>query len=139
VPCRLGTKRMLETVTRICTGHGREGDIEDLEELGATIKDTALCGLGQTAPNPVLSTLRHFRKEYDEHVMDKRCAAGACTDLMSYFIDEESCKGCTLCKKKCPVEAITGELKQAHAIDQEKCIGCGACYEACRLGAVYRQ
>ncbi|MBP2629105.1 MAG: dehydrogenase (quinone) [Firmicutes bacterium] len=134
-PCREGTKRMLEILTRITEGQGKEGDIELLEVLAKNIKTTALCGLGQTAPNPVLSTLRYFRHEYEAHIKEKRCPAGACTGLTQYNISEV-CKGCGLCTKECPVVAISGEKKGLHIIDQEKCIKCGACMAKCPFKAI---
>ena len=134
-PCREGTKRMLEILTRITEGEGRPGDIELLESMSRSIKATALCGLGQTAPNPVLSTLRYFRHEYEAHIDHKRCPAGACTKLSGYNITD-ICKGCSLCKKVCPVEAITGDVKKMHLIDQVKCIKCGACMAKCPFKAI---
>ncbi len=134
-PCRIGTKRMYEILDRLCKGQGKEGDIEKLEELGTTIKDSALCGLGQTAPNPVLSTIRFFREEYEEHINGK-CRAGECKDLLKYTIVADKCKGCTLCARKCPVSCITGERKLPHIIDQEACIKCGTCYDVCNFGAI---
>ncbi len=136
-PCREGTKRMLEILTRITEGQGREGDIELLESMAKNIKTTALCGLGQTAPNPVLSTLHYFRDEYEAHIKEKRCPAGACNNLLQYSITE-ACKGCGLCKKACPVGAISGELKVKHEIDQDKCIKCGACFEKCKLKSILK-
>ncbi|MBQ7999619.1 MAG: NADH-quinone oxidoreductase subunit NuoF [Ruminococcus sp.] len=136
VPCRIGTKRMLEILTRITDGEGKEGDIELLEELCNAIKDGALCGLGQTAPNPVLTTIRYFRHEYEAHINDKKCPAHECTNLITYVIDKDKCKGCTLCAKKCPAEAITGTLKNPHEIDINKCIKCGQCRTVCKFGAV---
>ena len=127
---------MLEILSRIVKGEGKDGDIELLEELCYSIKDGALCGLGQTAPNPVLTTIKYFRNEYEAHINEKKCPAKACSDLLSYRIDAEKCRGCTLCSKKCPVDAISGELKTAHAIDVSKCIKCGACYNACKFNAV---
>ncbi len=138
VHCRIGTKRMLEILDRIVRGEGKPGDIELLEELCLAIKDGALCGLGQTAPNPVLTTLRYFRIEYEAHINDKKCPAHSCADLVTYSIDPDKCRGCTLCSKKCPADAISGEVKSAHSIDADKCIGCGSCYNACRFGAVTR-
>ncbi len=134
--CRIGTKRMLEILNRIVKGEGREGDIELLEELCYSIKDGALCGLGQTAPNPVLTTIKYFRNEYEAHIKDKKCPAKSCPDLLSYSIDAKKCRGCTLCAKKCPANAIVGEVKSAHKIDSEKCIKCGSCVSVCRFGAV---
>ncbi len=139
IHCRLGTKRMLEILTRIVNGEGREGDVELLEELCRTIKDGALCGLGQTAPNPVLTTIRYFRDEYDAHIREKRCPAGACKALVSYAVDPAKCRGCTSCARKCPVGAISGKLREAHSIDAEKCIRCGQCYETCRFDAIVRR
>jgi NADH:ubiquinone oxidoreductase subunit F (NADH-binding)/(2Fe-2S) ferredoxin/NAD-dependent dihydropyrimidine dehydrogenase PreA subunit len=136
-PCREGTKRMLEILTRITEGEGKEGDIELLEDMAKNIKNSALCGLGQTAPNPVLSTLKYFRHEYEAHIKEKRCPAGACAKLAGYSITE-ACKGCGLCKKVCPVEAITGEIKGRHAIGTDKCIKCGACMAKCPFKAIVK-
>ncbi len=136
VHCRLGTKRMLEILTRITEGNGKEEDVELLEELCLAIKDGALCGLGQTAPNPVLTTLKYFKNEYVEHISQKKCAAHECTNLLRYEINVEACKGCTLCAKKCPVSAISGTVKNAHVIDMNKCIKCGNCVSVCRFNAV---
>ncbi len=136
VPCRIGTKRMLEILTRICDGKGKEGDIELLEELCLAIKDGALCGLGQTAPNPVLTTIRYFRNEYEAHINDKKCPAKECANLITYEIEAQKCKGCTLCAKKCPANAINGELKSAHVINQDMCIKCGQCVTLCKFGAI---
>jgi len=135
-PCREGTKRMLEIVTKITEGRGEIDDIATLEELAEMVKDSSLCGLGQTAPNPVLSTIRHFRDEYEAHIKDKRCPAGVCKALIIYIIDEEKCPGCGKCKRVCPVEAITGEKKVPHTIDPEKCIRCGACIASCKFDAI---
>lgn len=136
IHCRIGTKRMLEILNRIVKGEGREGDIELLEELCYSIKDGALCGLGQTAPNPVLTTIKYFRNEYEAHIKDKKCPAKSCPDLLAYTIDADKCRGCTLCAKKCPANAIIGQVKSAHKIDQDKCIKCGSCVSVCRFGAV---
>jgi NADH:ubiquinone oxidoreductase subunit F (NADH-binding)/(2Fe-2S) ferredoxin len=137
-PCREGTKRMLEILTRICNGEGVPEDIETLERLGRVIKGTALCGLGNTAPNPVLSTLRYFRDEYEAHIFEKRCPAHACSALLVYSIDEEKCTGCGRCARSCPAGAIAGEKKEPHKIDTEKCIKCGSCIELCKQGAIIR-
>ena len=136
VPCRIGTTRMMEILNRICDGQGQEGDIEMLEQLCVSIKDGSLCGLGQTAPNPVLSTLRYFRDEYVEHIVNKRCPAGVCKALLNYKIDPVKCKGCTLCARTCPAGAISGTVRQPHTIDTAKCVKCGACIEKCKFGAI---
>jgi NADH:ubiquinone oxidoreductase subunit F (NADH-binding)/(2Fe-2S) ferredoxin len=136
VPCRLGTKRMLEILERITAGQGRAGDIERLETLATTIKKTSLCGLGQTAPNPVLTTIRYFRHEYEAHIAELRCPALSCEALISYVIDPDACTGCTLCAKKCPTQAAHGAKKQVHTIDQDKCVKCDACRVACKFDAV---
>ncbi|MEG0934757.1 MAG: NADH-quinone oxidoreductase subunit NuoF [Clostridia bacterium] len=138
-PCRVGTRRMLEILNRICDGKGEDGDIEKLEHLAENIKQTALCGLGQTAPNPVLSTIRHFRDEYEAHIYEKRCPAGVCHKLLRYVIDPAKCKGCTLCARVCPAEAITGTVKSPHVIDSAKCLKCGACMEKCKFGAISKK
>jgi len=134
--CRIGTRRLLEILTKITEGKGEMSDINLLEELAMNIGKSSLCGLGQTAPNPVLTTLRYFRKEYEEHILDKKCIAGVCKALITYHVDSEKCVGCTLCMKACPVKCISGVVKQAHVIDTEKCIKCGMCVEKCRFGAV---
>ncbi len=134
--CRVGTKRMLEILTRITKGDGKEGDIEKLEELAYKVKENSLCGLGQTAPNPVLTTIKYFRDEYDAHIRDKKCPAKVCTELITYVVDEEKCTGCTVCAKNCPVDAISGERKQIHFVDQNVCIQCGVCYTKCNFDAI---
>ena len=137
-PCRIGTKRMLEILERIVEGKGEDGDIEKLENLANTIKTTALCGLGQTAPNPVLSTLKYFRHEYEAHIYEKRCPAGQCKKLLTYTIDPAKCKGCTLCARNCPANCIMGKVREPHVIDPSKCLKCGACMEKCKFGAIAR-
>jgi NADH:ubiquinone oxidoreductase subunit F (NADH-binding)/NAD-dependent dihydropyrimidine dehydrogenase PreA subunit/(2Fe-2S) ferredoxin len=137
-PCREGTKRMLEILTRICDGEGVPEDIDTLERLGRVIKSTALCGLGNTAPNPVLSTLKYFRDEYEAHIYDKRCPAHACSALLVYSVDEDKCIGCGRCAKVCPAGAISGGKKEPHKIDTEKCIKCGSCIEKCNKDAITR-
>ena len=136
VHCRIGTKRLQEILGRIVSGKGKEGDIELLEELCKGVKDGALCGLGQTAPNPVLTTIRYFRDEYEAHIRDKKCPAKECVDLLTYTIDAEKCIGCGLCARKCPAKAITGEKKKAHVIDPNTCIRCGQCITGCKFGAI---
>ena len=138
-PCRIGTVRMLEILKKITEGNGEMEDLDKLEELAAYVKNGSLCGLGQTAPNPILSTLRYFRDEYVAHIKDKTCPAGVCKKLLRYTIDPDKCKGCTLCARNCPVGAITGKVKEAHVIDTAKCIKCGACMEKCKFGAISRK
>lgn len=133
--CRIGTKRMLEILERITNGEGKDGDIELLEELAVKIKDGSMCGLGQTAPNPVLTTLKYFRNEYEDHIYNKKCTAGSCKALVTYTIND-GCKGCTLCSKNCPVDAISGKVREKFVIDQEKCIKCGKCLEMCKFDAI---
>ena len=139
IHCRIGTKRMLEMLDRITKGEGKDGDIELLEELCYSIKDGALCGLGQTAPNPVLTTIKYFRDEYEAHINDKKCPAGECSDLIEYRIIKDKCKGCTLCARNCPVDAISGSVKQPHEIDPAKCIKCGKCYSSCKFDAIVKE
>ena len=135
--CRIGTKRMLEILERITNGEGKDGDIELLEELANKIKDGSMCGLGQTAPNPVLTTIRYFRNEYEDHIYNKKCTAGSCKALIEYNITD-ACKGCTLCAKNCPVNAISGNVKEVHVIDHDKCIKCGKCMDHCKFNAIVK-
>ena len=137
-PCRIGTKRMLEILDKITLGEGTMEDIANLETLAKTISTSALCALGQTAPNPILATLKFFRDEYEAHIVDKKCPAGVCKKLLQYSIDADKCKGCTLCSRQCPVGAISGTVKEPHKIDSSKCIKCGACMEKCKFGAISR-
>ena len=138
-PCRIGTRRLREILDKIVSGKGTMEDLDLLEELCYHLKSNSLCALGQTAPNPVLSTLRYFRDEYEAHVKEHRCPAGVCKALLHYVIDPEKCKGCTACSRVCPVDAISGEVKKAHVIDTDKCIKCGACIEKCRFDAIKKQ
>lgn len=138
-PCRIGTVRMLEILNKITSGNGEMEDLDRLEELATYIKSASLCGLGQTAPNPVLSTLRNFRDEYVAHIKDKKCPAGVCKKLLSYTIDPDKCKGCTLCARNCPAGAIVGKVKEVHVIDTAKCVKCGACIEKCKFGAISKK
>ncbi len=139
VPCRIGTRRLLELLNKITEGNGTLEDIDKMEELCHYIQKNALCALGQTAPNPVLSTLKYFREEYEAHVVEKRCPAGVCKKLLHYEIDPEKCRGCTACARKCPVGAIQGKVREVHTIDKAKCIKCGACMETCKFGAISKQ
>lgn len=139
IHCRIGTTRMLEILTRITNGEGKDGDIELLEELCYGIKDGALCGLGQTAPNPVLTTIKYFRDEYEAHINNKTCPAGECSNLIEYSINADACKGCTLCARNCPVNAIIGAVKAPHTIDTQKCIKCGKCISNCKFGAIIKK
>ncbi|MBI6871653.1 NADH-quinone oxidoreductase subunit NuoF [Clostridium aciditolerans] len=136
VPCREGVKRMLEILTDICEGRGREGDIEELEKICKTVGSAALCGLGKSAPNPVRASIRYFRDEFEEHIKNKRCRAGVCKELTTFIIDEDKCVGCDICKKNCPVDVIAGEVKKPHTIDTEKCVRCGNCMNICKFNAV---
>ena len=138
-PCRIGTKRLLQLLTKITEGKGEPEDLDKIEELAAHMKQSSLCALGQSAPNPVLSTLRYFRKEYEEHIIEKKCSAGVCKALMTYYIIPDKCKGCTLCARNCPVKAITGSVKQPHVIDTSKCVKCGLCMANCKFGAIVRK
>jgi NADH:ubiquinone oxidoreductase subunit F (NADH-binding)/Pyruvate/2-oxoacid:ferredoxin oxidoreductase delta subunit len=135
-PCREGIKQMLDVLTDICEGRGKEGDIELLEELGSMIQKFSLCGLGTSAPNPVLTTILYFRDEYEAHILDKKCSAGVCKALFHYEVDAKACTGCHVCALKCPQEAITGEKKEIHTLAQEKCVKCGICYDACKFDAI---
>lgn len=138
-PCRIGTRRMLEIIEKITKGQATMEDLDKLEELCYHLQSNSLCALGQTAPNPVLSTLRYFRDEYIAHIVDKKCPAGVCKDLLQYKIDPDKCKGCTLCARTCPADAIIGKVKEVHMINPEKCLKCGACMEKCRFGAIYKE
>lgn len=137
-PCRIGTKRLLEILTRITEGDGRKGDIDLLQELAEDVRDSSLCGLGMSAPNPILSTIKYFRHEYEAHIREKRCPAKVCNNLLTFLIRPEQCVGCGLCLRACGVGAVTGEKKQTHVIDQDTCIRCGACYDACKFNAVIK-
>ena len=140
VPCRIGTKQMLDILERICRGEGKPEDLDLLQELGQNIKAGSLCQLGQTAPNPVLTTLRYFREEYEAHIYEKRCPALSCVNLISFYILPDKCQGCGICLRNCPAECITGDKRMVHIIDQEKCVKCGTCLEVCpeKFGAVVK-
>ncbi|MCJ7829789.1 MAG: 4Fe-4S binding protein, partial [Desulfobacterales bacterium] len=135
-PCREGTRRLLQILDNVCEGHGAPGDIEALEELSYVIKDTALCGLGQTGPNPVLSTLRYFREEFEAHIYEKRCPAKRCVALLKFEIDPDTCTKCGLCFRSCPTEAILWKKKEVARIDKDKCVKCLTCFDKCRFGAI---
>jgi NADH-quinone oxidoreductase subunit F len=139
VPCRIGTKRLLEILTRITEGNGKEGDIELLQELAEDVRDSSLCGLGMSAPNPVISTIKYFRHEYEAHIKNKKCPAKVCNKLLTFFIREDMCVGCGMCARACSVSAITGEKKQPHKIDNSMCIQCGSCFDACKFSAVLKE
>ena len=136
--CRIGTLRMLEILERIVAGEGREEDIPTLEHLSGYIKQASSCGLGLTAPNPVLTTLKYFREEYESHIRDKRCLSHSCPALVQFLINPDKCTGCTLCAKGCPAKAITGEKKKPHLINQDLCIKCGKCHTTCNFDAIYK-
>ena len=138
-PCRIGTKRLLEILTRITEGKGEKGDIDELQSLAEDIRDSSLCGLGMSAPNPVLSTLKYFRHEYEAHINEKRCPAKVCNALLTFYIREQHCIGCGACVRACSVNAISGEKKQPHVIDQSLCIKCGSCFDACKFNAVIKE
>jgi NADP-reducing hydrogenase subunit HndC len=137
-PCRIGTRRLYDMLEKVTSGKATMEDLDKIEELCYHIKENSLCGLGQTAPNPVLSTMRYFRDEYEAHVKDKKCPAHVCKDLMSIYILPDKCKGYTLCSRVCPVNAIAGKVKETHVIDQDICIKCGACMEKCKFGAIVK-
>lgn len=138
-PCRIGTKRLHEMLEKITKGNGTMEDLEHMEKLCYYIKNNSLCGLGQTAPNPVLSTLRYFRDEYEAHIVHKKCPSGVCKSLLTFTIEADKCRGCTICSRVCPAGAIKGKLKEAHSIDQNQCLKCGACVEKCKFGAIVKK
>ena len=138
-PCRIGTKRLLETLTKICDGKGEPEDLEKIQDIAEHMKSSSLCALGQSAPNPVLSAMEHFGDEYKAHIYDKKCTAGVCKSLLNYYIEPDKCRGCTLCKRNCPANAISGEVKSAHEIDTKKCIKCGQCIQHCRFSAIVKK
>jgi NADH-quinone oxidoreductase subunit F len=138
-PCREGTRQMYQMMERICDGKGQDGDIEKLSKLAGVIKDTSLCGLGQSAPNPVLSTIRFYEDEYRAHIYEKKCPSHVCKHLLTYTINPDKCVGCTACARQCPVQAISGEVKKTHVIDVNKCIKCGSCFDTCRFGAIRKE
>jgi NADH-quinone oxidoreductase subunit F/NADP-reducing hydrogenase subunit HndC len=137
-PCRIGTKRMLELLTKICDGKGEEADLEKIKEIADHMKSSSLCALGQSAPNPILSTLAHFGDEYEAHIKEKRCPAGVCKSLLNYYIQPDKCRGCTLCARNCPANAISGTVKSPHEIDVKKCIKCGQCIAHCKFNAIVK-
>ncbi len=138
-PCRIGTKRLLELLTKITDGKGTMEDLDKIEELANAIKSSSLCALGQSAPNPVLSTMRYFKDEYIAHVRDKKCPAGVCKKLVRYGINADKCRGCSLCSRNCPVGAISGEIKSPFVIDTDKCVKCGVCMDTCKFGAIEKK
>lgn len=138
-PCREGTRQMYQVLECICDGRGRDGDLEKLSKLAGVIRDTSLCGLGQSAPNPVLSTIRFYEDEYRAHIYEKKCPSHVCKHLLTYSINRDKCVGCTACTRQCPVQAISGEVKKTHVIDLDKCIKCGSCFDTCRFGAIGKE
>ena len=138
-PCRIGTKRLLELLTKITDGNGEPEDLDKIKELARHMKASSLCALGQSAPNPILSAMEHFGAEYEAHIYDKKCPAGVCKSLLNYYIEPDKCRGCTLCKRNCPVNAISGEVKSAHVIDTKTCIKCGQCIAHCKFGAIVKK
>ena len=139
VPCRMGTQHVHRILEKITSGEGEMEDIERLKKIAFTMKQSSLCGLGQTAPNPILTTLRYFEDEYLAHIKDKKCPALACPKLVTFKVDAEKCTGCTMCERACPTGAITGGLKKPHTINNDKCISCGACFQTCKFGAISRE